>query len=137
MALSPPVVTNPIPDKEQAIHQFWNSFTWTARDENTVPDNAMTLYGGHYITYNVSTASLDEPVPLSASLWCKDTSWTEITAKAHEIADTLGRGGMLIKVQGGYVWIVRGTPFAQRMADDDDTIRRIYLNIMVEFLTEN
>ena len=137
MALSPPVITNPIPDKEQVIHQFWSSFGWTARDENTVPDNAMTLYGGHYITYNVSTASLDEPVPLSASLWCKDTSWATITAKAQEIAQTLGRGGVIIPVQGGYVWIVRGVPFAQRMADDDDTIRRIYLNIMVEFLTEN
>ena len=126
-----------LPDKEQAIHQFWRSFGWTARDENTVPDNAMTAYGGTYITYNVSTSALNEPIPMSASLWRKDMSWATITAKAHEISQAIGLGGRIIKIDSGYVWICRGTPFAQRMADDDDTIRRIYLNIMVEFLTEN
>ena len=126
-----------MPDKEQALHRFWSSFGWTARDENTVPDDAMQLYGGHYITYAVSTASLGEPVPLSASLWCKDTSWATITAKAQEISQALGPGGKIIKAIGGYVWIVRGVPFAQRLAEPDETIRRILLNITVEYLTEN
>ena len=124
-------------DKEQALHQFWSSFGWTARDENTVPDDAMQRYGGHYITYSVSTAALNEPVPLSASLWCKDTSWAEITAKANEMAESIGLGGNLTRFDGGFLWVCRGTPFSQRMADDDDTIRRIYINVMAEYLTEN
>lgn len=124
-------------DKEQALHQFWSSFGWDARDENTVPDDAMTRYGGHYITYAVSTAALGEPVPLSASLWCKDTSWVEITAKANQIAESIGIGGTLTKFDGGYLWICRGAPFSQRLADDDDTIRRIYINVMAEYLAEN
>lgn len=140
MGTRPPVIPSPaelLPDKEQALHRFWSSFGWTARDENTVPDNAMQLYGGHYITYAVSTAALGEPVPISASLWCKDTSWTAITQKANEMAESIGWGGKLIRFDGGYLWIVRGVPFSQRMADDDDTIRRIYINCTAEFLSEN
>ena len=124
-------------DKEQALHQFWSSFGLTAYDENTVPDNALTTNGGKYLTYNVATASLDEPTPLYANLWYKSSSWAEITAKAEEMAQTIGRGGKLVPFDGGKIWICRGTPFSQRMPDDDDTIRRIYINVMAEYLSAN
>ena len=126
-----------IADKEQALHQFWSGFGWAARDENTVPDDAMSRFGGHYITYNVATAALGEPVPLAADLWAKDTSWTAITQKAEEIAQAVGMGGKLIAFDGGYLWGCRGVPFSQRMGDSDDTIRRIRINLMVEFLSAN
>lgn len=124
-------------DKEKALHAFWSSFGWAARDENTVPDDAMTQYGGKYITYAVTTAALDEPVPISGNLWCKDTSWAEITAKVEEMSQTIGIGGMLFKYDGGYLWICRGVPFSQRMTDTDDTVRRIYINLMAEYLSAN
>lgn len=120
-------------DKEQALHQFWSSFGWPARDENTVPDDAMTRYGGHYITYNVATGSLDDVVPLEGNLWAKDTSWTAIVQKKEEIARAISRGGILIPYDGGRVWICRGDPFSTRLGDDDETIRRLRLNIMAEF----
>lgn len=122
-------------DKEQALHRFWSSFGLTAYDENTVPDNAMTANNGKYLTYNVATASLDEPTPIYANLWYKSSSWAEITAKAEEMAQTIGRGGKLVSFDGGYIWICRGVPFSQRLADDDDTIRRIYINVMAEYLS--
>lgn len=122
-------------DKEQALHSFWSGFGWEARDENTVPDDAMTRYGGHYITYSVATAALGEPVPIYANLWDKSLSWAEITAKANQIAESIGIGGKVIPFDGGYLWIVRGSPFSQRMADEDDTIRRIYLNCTAEYLS--
>lgn len=122
-------------DKEQALHQFWSSFGLTAYDENTVPDDALTINKGKYLTYNVATASLDEPTPLYANLWYKSSSWAEITVKANEIAGAIGRGGAIVPFDGGYIWICRGTPFSQRMPDDDDTIRRIYINVMAEYLS--
>ena len=61
-------------DKEQALHSFWSSFGLTAYDEGTVPDDAMTVNNGKYITYNVSTAALDEPVPISGDLWYRSMS---------------------------------------------------------------
>ena len=122
-------------DKEQALHKFWSSFGLTAYDENTVPDNALTVNGGKYLTYNVATASLDEPTPLYANLWYKSSSWAEITVKANEMSEAIGRGGAIVPFDGGKIWICRGTPFSQRMQDEDDTIRRIYINVMAEYLS--
>lgn len=122
-------------DKEQALHKFWSSFGLTAYDENTVPDNALTTNGGKYLTYSVATASLDEPTPLYANLWYKSSSWAEITVKTNEMSEAIGRGGAIVPFDGGYIWICRGVPFSQRMPDEDDTIRRIYINVMAEYLS--
>ena len=124
-------------DKEQALHKFWSSFSWAARDENTVPDNAMTLFSGHYITYNVATAALGQPVPLMADLWERNTSWAGVTKKAQEISKYIGIGGKSIPCDGGYLYICRGTPFTKRLPDSDDEVRRINLNIMIEFLSSD
>ena len=40
-----------------------------------------------------------------------------------------------VKIDGGRMYIARGTPFAQRMSDVDDMVRRIVLNVTVEFFT--
>lgn len=122
-------------DKWQAIQTFWSGFGVPAYDENTVPDGD-SLPEFPYITYSVQTGAMDEPVALSASLWDRTNSWEEISKKASEIAESIGYGYALMEVDGGYVVIRRGTPFAQRMADEDDTIRRIYMTINVEYLTE-
>lgn len=124
-------------NKEQALHRFWSGFGLTARDENTTPDNAMTLFGGKYITYGVTTAALDEPVSLYANLWFRDSSWAEITSVANSIAESIGLGGTLIPYDDGYLWICRGVPFSQRLDSGDSTIRRIYINLRAEFLSAN
>jgi hypothetical protein len=119
-------------DKAQAIDYFWNSFGLMAFDENTVPKWAQMPY----ITYNISTDSLDNVVSMSASLWYRTTSWKDITNKANEIEKYLGEhGGIVLKLNEGRMWINKGTPFIQRINDPDDSIRRIRLNIQTEFLT--
>lgn len=121
-------------DKVQAIDAFWNSFGLPAFDENTVPTDDSIAFP--YITYSVSTDSLGNTVPLSASLWYRSTSWVDITHKAEEIAQVIKAQQMPVKIDGGYVWFIGGAPFAQRMSDpSDDMIRRIYLNVSAEYLT--
>lgn len=117
--------------KEQAYHAFLVSFGWPVYDENTVPDNA-TL---PRMTYNLSVAEFGDPVAMSLSLWDRSTSWTTVTNKANEIYNTIGLGGKIIPFDGGYIWVKRGQPFSQRMSDEDDSIRRIYINLEVEYLT--
>ena len=124
-------------DKEQALHQFWSSFGLTAYDENTVPDNALTTNGGKYLTYNVATGALNEIVPLYANLWYKSSSWAEITTKANELSEAIGRRGAIVPFDGGKIWICRGNQFSQRMPDEDDTIRRIYINVTAEYMSAN
>lgn len=118
-------------DKAQAINQFWNSFGLPAYDANTVPENTELPY----ISYEVSTAELDEPVLLSANLWYRDSGWKAISQKSKEIAEYIKKMTP-IKVDNGRVFIAKGVPFAQRMDEpDDQSIRRILLYINVEYLT--
>lgn len=124
-------------DKSQALQEFWSSFGLQAFDEYSAYDERMNL-PANYITYEVQTSNLGDPVSLTASLWYKSTSWAAITEKADAIAAYIGYGGKIIPVTGGYLWVKLGSPFAQRMpVDENDNIRRIILNIEADFLTAN
>ena len=118
--------------KAAAIYQFWNSFGLTAYEENSVPDDAAFPY----ITYQLVTDSFEREIPLTASLWYRSESWTDINAKTEEISQKISRGGKIISCDGGAIWLKRGQPFAQNMGDESDNlIKRKYLNITAEFIT--
>lgn len=116
-------------DKWQAIDTFWNSFNIPAYDQNSVPDNAVMPY----ITYEAVADRIGRPIPMTASLWYRSSSWVEISHKADEISDALIQV-KTIPLDVGFLYLTRGNPFAQRMADEDDTVRRIYIVLMAEFL---
>ena len=119
-------------NKWQAIHTFWSIFNLPAYDSSSVPDNAQMPY----ITYEVVTDSLDTPTFMTASLWYHGTTWEHVSNKADEIAHAIVTMRKPIALDEGYLWIVKGTPFAQRMSDPDDPlIRRVVLNIQAEYLT--
>ena len=127
-------------DKAQALYQFWSSFGIPAIDEQSAYDEG-TLDALNitfpYLSYETATDSFDTPVALSADLWYQSTSWAAISQKAEAISDYIGMGGRVIPYDNGAVWFTRGTPFAQRMAEDTgkDNIRRIHININAEFLS--
>lgn len=115
----------------QALHNFWSGFGLMAYDENTVPDDAALPY----ITYEASKDFFAPAIAQSVSIWYRSPSWVEITNKEQEIADYIGRGGRMVACDGGGMWIKRGQPWAQRLPDSQDSmIRRITLNIEIEFL---
>lgn len=122
-------------NKAQAIHDFWSSFGLLAIDEQSAYDEQDIELPANYITYEVQTANFGDPIQLTASLWYYSTSWEEITEKTNEIAVYIGYGGRMLTVDGGYVWIKLGQPFAQRMAVEQENYRRMILNITVDFLT--
>jgi hypothetical protein len=115
-------------DREQALQNFWASYGIPAYDEITVPESATMPY----ITYQVSVGEINFPVLSTASLWYYGRSWKDITAKAHEISD--GLNGHTIKYDNGAILLTNGTPRYQRIADTNDMVRRIALNINYEFL---
>ena len=118
--------------KASALYNFWSGFGLTAYEENTVPTDAKFPY----ITYQVVTDSFGAEIALTASVWYRGTSWVEANAKAEEISRYISRGGKTMPVDGGVLWLKRGTPFSQSMGDEtDDLIKRKYLNITAEFLT--
>lgn len=120
-------------DKEQVLHSFWSSFGVPAYDENSVPDAKKNAFP--YITYEVQTDNIDHVVSLHASIWDRSSSWATVTNLQREIEKKISYGSLILKCKGGYAYITRGTPFSMRLADEDDSIKRIYINIQVEFLT--
>lgn len=112
----------------QAIDKFWNSFSIPAYDENSVPDDAVMPY----ITYNSNVGAFDMPISLTASVWYKSLSWRDISLKVKEISGYIGWYKMLPFGNHEYIYITRGSPFAQRMADSD-TVKRVYINLSAEF----
>lgn len=121
-------------DKSQAINTFWNSFGIPAYDEYTVPDGTSMPY----ITYNASFDAVNMDVPMTASVWYRDSSWENISKKVEQISQTIGYSYYIRAIDGGYMVVKRGNVFAQRMNDPDDLdVRRILISILIEFLTEN
>lgn len=118
-------------NKTQALYNFWSDFELNAYDETSVPDSAQLPY----ITYENADDSFGNEIAISASVWYRSTSWKDVTEKVVEISDAITRGGKLIVYDGGAFWIRKGSPWAQRMSDgSDDSIRRIVLNLVIEFL---
>ena len=115
----------------QVLQAFWSGFDIPAYDENTVPDNAELPY----ITYDSGDDFFGSTLARNASIWYRSASWAEITAKEEQISEFIGRGGRMLAVDNGCIWLKRGTPWAQRMAEPSDTmIRRIVLAIEIEFI---
>ena len=121
--------------KAAALYDFFSSFGLAAYEENTVPDEATFPY----LTYPVTTDSFSEySVPINFSLWYRSTSWREINAKCEEISAHIGISGVLIKCDGGRIWIKRGQPFANSMGDpNDEQVKRKSINLILDYLTEN
>lgn len=129
-------------NKIQTLHSFWRGFGLKAYDETSVPDMVDDGNGNliklepPYITYEVRDDEFGTSLLSSASLWYRDSGWGEITEKEQQIADFITRGGQMLKYDEGAMWIQKGTPWAQRMADPNDaTIRRIVLSVVIEFLS--
>jgi hypothetical protein len=120
-------------DKAQVIQSFWSGFGLEAYDENSVPDDVTMPY----ISYSVATDDIDYVVLLSASVWYRSTSWSDVESKVKEISEAITKmNPPSIKTDNGRVYITKGSPFAQRMNDpSDDMVKRMYININVEFLT--
>lgn len=117
---------------DKALHQFFNGFGIPAFPETAVPDKQEMPY----ITYSFATAIFGElPVNLTVNIWYKTESETIPTAKGAEIGEAIGRGGCTVDVDGGYIWLLRGSPFMRAVPDEENTIKRRVLNITAEYFT--
>ena len=132
-------------NKQQAYNSFWNGFGVLAFEENSVPDDtviqalidsgvAKSKYP--YITYQVLVDDLNSTVYPTASIWDKSSSWEKADLLSNDISEFISTMGT-IRLDNGRMFIVKGSPFAQHYAEEEDlSIRRIILNIGVEFFTE-
>lgn len=119
--------------KASALYSWFSGFGITPYEESNVKSNPTFPY----LTYTYTTGDFDSgEVPIIVNLWYRTESNVTIDAKAEQIYDAIGRGGVMIPVSNGAIWLKRGSPFCQAIAEPSDAnIRRRYINITAEFLT--
>lgn len=124
--------------KEQALFEFWSSFGIPTFEENTVPDDWMKEPEPYpYLTYNAPTDRLGNVIPIHCDLWYRSSSALDVIEKKNEILKrVLEHGFVTVPFDGGYIYIMEGTPLAQPIDDDDPAIQRYYINLSAEYLCE-
>lgn len=132
-------------NKEQAYNAFWSEFGVLAFEENSVPDDKIIedlIKAGvakakyPYIAYQVIVDDLGHPVYPTASIYDRSNSWERSDLLANAISERIQKMNT-IRLDDGRMFITKGSPFAQHQLESADlNIRRVILNLGVEFFTE-
>lgn len=124
--------------KDKALYAFFSGFGLPAYPANAVlnengePDVILP-----YLTYTpVFDSWGGDPVSLTVNLWYRTESESIPNAKAQELSTAIGMSGKIIPCDEGYIWLKRGSPWCQNLADEvDPAIKRRYINMTAEYLT--
>ncbi len=120
--------------KDKALHAWFGQFL-PAYPASSVPGDAVFPW----LTYDLILGAWDSgEASITVNLWYYTESEATPNAKAQEIADAIGMGGVFVSCDEGAIWLKRGTPWCQAIKDDTEpNIKRRYLNITAEFITPN
>ena len=119
--------------KEQALHNFFNQFGITGYRNTSVPDDVIFPF----LTYDTPISNFDDdPVSITLNLYYYTDSEADPDAKAEQIRQAIGMGGVLLNCDGGSIWLKRGAPWCQSLVDETNSnIKRRYINITAEYFT--
>ena len=125
--------------KEAALCRFFCGFgipAYVSTNVKTVTGDDVTF---PYLTYEPATSALDEgEVNITVNLWYFGEDEEAANAKARELSLAIGRGGRILRCDGGAIWLKRGDPWCQNLNDEADIrIKRRYINVTAEFLTQD
>ena len=122
--------------KLQALNSFFSSFGIPAYNEDYIY-SADTVLPLPYVTYNVQLDNFrggSRPIVMTA--WYRTTTPKPLEEFENAVAENIGINGKVIQCDGGYIWIKRGSPFAQPLDDSSDKfVKRVIINLSVEFNT--
>lgn len=120
--------------KAAALQAFFEQFL-PAYAASAVPDDVEFPF----LTYELITSAWEGgEVGMTVNLWYYTSSEAVPNAKAQELSEAIGVGGIVLKCDGGYIWLKRGSPWCQSLTDNtDNQVKRRYINISAEYLTEN
>lgn len=121
--------------KEAALKQFFSGFGIAAYPSTAVPSDVEFPY----LTYEVITAAWgDGEVGLTVNLWYFTTQESLPNAKARELSEAIGMGGVRLRCDEGLIWLKRGSPWCQNLTDETNkNIKRRYINVTAEYMTSN
>lgn len=117
--------------KATALHNFYSGFGLDAYPTSSVPSDVILPY----LTYEYVADAMGE-VDTSVNLWFYTESEAIPNAKAQEISEAIGLGGVTLRFDGGVIWVKRGSPWCQSLKDDTAPgIKRRLLNVALEYIS--
>lgn len=121
--------------KEAALKAFFSSFGIPAYPATGLPQDVIFPY----LTYEPITSAWDGgEVGITVNLWYFTTQESPPNAKARELSEAIGLGGVSLPCDGGFIWLKRGSPWCQNLSDETDkNIKRRYINVTAEYMTIN
>ena len=117
-------------NKFEAYDAFLKSFGIPAYDESTVREDVKLPY----ITYSAGQDFFGSSVSLYVDIWYKGYTWEDIENKLEQVTNRITSGGITVPYDGGGMIIRPGSPYASRVRDELDYIRRIRVNVEIEFV---
>lgn len=120
--------------KNKALYAWFNEFMPFYR-ASSVSNDVVMPYG----TYEYIDSAFDAgEVGLTVNLWFRTESEAVPDEKAQELSKRIGIGGATIQCDGGYIRILRGSPWCQSLVyQDDPNIKRRYINLTAKYFTIN
>ena len=113
-----------------ALNTFWNSFNVPAFEVSTIPDNVEMPY----LTYEGAIDDFGNEIATSVNLYYRGKSWKAITEKLDEIEEVISKGVYVPFSNNKAILIRKANPFAQRVAEEDEEVRRYVINLSYEFI---
>ena len=118
---------------DQALHNFFSGFGIPAYPSTAVPVRDVTKCP--YLTYTPVSGNWCETMSITVNLWYLTESEAVPNRKADELAQAIGESGVLLRCEGGGIWLKRGTPWCQSIPDaTNEAIKCRYINVSAEFL---
>lgn len=119
---------------EAAIYAFLSGFSVPAYASSSVPDHAEFPY----ITYDLVIGEwLQGEADMVVNVWYRTDSEAAPNAKVREIGAAIGHGGVALPCDGGFLWLKKGSPWAQAVTieGEDERVKRRRLNVAIETMT--
>lgn len=131
--------------KDKALYQWFQQFGIPfypvtalppAVNDTSVPESERLKFP--YGTYEPVFGYFGDIVESGVNIYFLTESEALPNAKADEIGKAIGMGGVTVYCDEGAMLIRRGTPFSQALLDPDNhNIKRRYIKIVIEFLTND
>jgi len=125
----------------KALLEFWESFgipayvsgyVYDPEKPNAEPEELMP-----YITFEVVRGDYFVPSYTSAVIWDFSRSFTKLWAVAGAIEAAIPAiGGYTVDFEGGFLRIMRGSPFIQIYPQEQKDITALYINIEITSYAE-
>lgn len=120
--------------KDKALYNWFQQFDIPFYPTTALPPAKGITFP--YGTYEPIFGRGGDIVNIAVNLYYLTESEAVPNAKADEIGDAIGMGGVIVECDEGAMWIRTGSPFSQGLLDpDNQNIKRRYIQISIEFLT--